>query len=156
MIALVVAAGLAANKALAGQVEVSAVDAAEITAAVTDALNTYNKKNTPPAVSAVQVVDPEAGVPTADISQKNISDATTDSCGLKNNLRMISALDNSVSRTELDSHANMVCLGRHSIIIEDTGKTVDVKLFTPDYNAHPQDIFKGPIIGISHHFLPQV
>ena len=56
------------------------------------------------------------------ISQANILDATTDSCGLKNNLRMISALDNNVSRTKLDSHANMVCLGRHAIIIEDTGK----------------------------------
>ena len=48
---------------------------------------------------------------------------------------MISALDNSVSRTELESHANMVCLGRHALIIEDTGETVDVKPFTPDYNT---------------------
>ena len=69
------------------------------------------------------------------ISQANIPDATTYSCGLKNNLRIISALDNSVLRTELDSHANMVCLGRHAIIIEDMGKTVDVKPYTPDYNA---------------------
>ena len=69
------------------------------------------------------------------ISQANISDVTTDSFGLKKDLRMISDLDNSVSRTELDSHANMVCLGRHAIIIEDTEKTVDIKPFTPDYNA---------------------
>ena len=66
------------------------------------------------------------------ISQEKISDLTTDSCGLENNLRMISALDNSVSRTELDSRANMVCLVRNAIIIEDTGKMVDVKSFTPD------------------------
>ena len=69
------------------------------------------------------------------ISQANILDVTTESCGLNKNLRMISALDNSVSRTELDSHANMVYLGRHALIIEDTGKTVDVKPFTPNYNA---------------------
>ena len=69
------------------------------------------------------------------ISQANISDATTDSCWLKNNLRMISALDNSVLRTELESHANMVCLGRHAIIIEYREEMVDVKPFTPDYNA---------------------
>ena len=69
------------------------------------------------------------------ILQENILDATTDSCGLKNNLRMISALDNSVSRTDLDSHANMVCLGRHAIIIEYREEMLDVKPFTPDYNA---------------------
>ena len=38
-------------------------------------------------------------------------------------------------RTELDSHVNMVCLGRHAIIIEYTWKTLDVKPFTLDYNA---------------------
>ena len=69
------------------------------------------------------------------ISQANILDVTTDSCGLKKNLRMISALDKSVSRTKLDSHANMVCLGRHALIIEETGKTVDVKPFTSDYST---------------------
>ena len=64
MIASAVAAGLAANNALSGQVEVSAVEAAVITASVNDALNAHNKKNTPPAVSAVQVVNPKSGVPT--------------------------------------------------------------------------------------------
>ena len=60
---------------------------------------------------------------------------------------MISALDNSVLRTELDSHANMVCLGRHAIIIEDTGKTSDVKPFTPDYNAlHKVPVVTGEIL----------
>ena len=48
---------------------------------------------------------------------------------------MISDLDNSVTWTYLDSHANMVCLGKYALIIEDTGKTVDVKPFTPDYNT---------------------
>ena len=70
MIALAVAAGLAANKAVSGQLEVSAVEAAAITAAVTDEMNAKNKKNIPPAVSEVQVVDPKVGVPTADPAVK--------------------------------------------------------------------------------------
>ena len=73
MIASAVAAGLAANKGPSGQVEVSAVEAAAITASVNDELNSQNKKNTPPAVSAVQVVDPELGVPTADPAVKSKS-----------------------------------------------------------------------------------
>jgi hypothetical protein len=38
-------------------------------------------------------------------------------------------------KTELDSHANMAVIGRHSIIINDTGKTADVKPFSPDCNT---------------------
>ena len=41
-------------------------DAAAINVAVTDTLDAHNKNNTPPTVSAVQVVDTEAVVPTAD------------------------------------------------------------------------------------------
>ena len=37
------------------------------------------------------------------------------------------------SRTELDSHANMPVVGKHAYIIAETGKTVDVSPFTPDY-----------------------
>ena len=40
------------------------VEAAAITVAVTDVLNAQNKKNTPPDVNAVQVVDPKSGVTT--------------------------------------------------------------------------------------------
>ena len=61
MIASAVAAGLASIKEPSGKVEVSAVEAAAITAAVTDALNANNKNNNPPTV----VVDTEAVVPTA-------------------------------------------------------------------------------------------
>ena len=43
--------------------------------------------------------------------------------------------DLSPSRTELDSHANMAVVGRHSFVIEDTGRTADVNPFTPDYHA---------------------
>jgi hypothetical protein len=35
-------------------------------------------------------------------------------------------------RTELDSHANMVVLGKHSYIFESTGRTCDVMPFTND------------------------
>ncbi len=37
------------------------------------------------------------------------------------------------SRTELDSHANMPVVGRHAYILAETGKSVDVSPFTPDY-----------------------
>ena len=37
------------------------------------------------------------------------------------------------SRTELDSHANMPVVEKHVYIIAETGKKVDVSLFTPDY-----------------------
>ena len=37
------------------------------------------------------------------------------------------------SRTELDSHANMPVVGRHSFVLADSGKTIDVNPFTPDY-----------------------
>ena len=73
IIASEVAACLAANKEPSGQVEFSTVEAAAITAAVTDALNAQNKKNTPPAVSAVQVVYTEEGLPTVDPMVKSKS-----------------------------------------------------------------------------------
>ena len=41
----------------------------------------------------------------------------------------------SMSRTELDSHANMVVLGKHAMVIADTGKTAQVTPFTPDYKS---------------------
>ena len=38
-------------------------------------------------------------------------------------------------RTELDSHANIVVVGRNTTIINDTGRTVEVSPFTPDYSS---------------------
>ena len=38
-------------------------------------------------------------------------------------------------RTELDSHANMVVVGRNATIINDTGRTVEVSPFAPDYSS---------------------
>ena len=39
------------------------------------------------------------------------------------------------SRTELDSHANMPVIGRHSYIISNTGKIADVNAFSPDHKT---------------------
>ena len=39
------------------------------------------------------------------------------------------------SRTELDSHANMVVIGKHAYIIATSDKTVEVNPFTPDYES---------------------
>ena len=50
--------------------------------------------------------------------------------------------DGDESRTELDSHANMVVLGKHSFIIQWTGKHANVSPFTPDYEA----LRKVPIV----------
>jgi hypothetical protein len=41
--------------------------------------------------------------------------------------------DGKVSRTELDSHANMPVVGRNVVVISESGKTVDVCPFSPDY-----------------------
>ena len=37
------------------------------------------------------------------------------------------------SRTELDTHANMPVVGKHSYVVCDSGRTVDVSPYTPDY-----------------------
>ena len=44
-----------------------------------------------------------------------------------------------ISRTELDSHANMVVLGKESFIFESTGKTCNVEPFSIDLGI-AQDI----------------
>ena len=38
-----------------------------------------------------------------------------------------------MSRTELDSHANMPVVGRHALVLSRSGQSVDVNPFTPDY-----------------------
>ena len=38
------------------------------------------------------------------------------------------------SRTELDRHANMPVVGREALVVEQSGRTVEVSPFTPDYN----------------------
>ena len=39
------------------------------------------------------------------------------------------------SRTDLDSHANMPVIGKHALILNDTGRVADVNPFTPDYKS---------------------
>jgi hypothetical protein len=46
------------------------------------------------------------------------------------------------SGTEMDSHANMVVVGRHALVLSNTGRTAEVSPFTPDYDA----LQKVPII----------
>ena len=41
-------------------------------------------------------------------------------------------------RTELDSHANMAVVGKHAAIVTKTGKTVNVKPFSPECNELEQ------------------
>lgn len=43
--------------------------------------------------------------------------------------------DKDQSRTELDSHANMPVIGRNAYILAETGKSVEVNPYTPDYQA---------------------
>ena len=53
--------------------------------------------------------------------------------------KLVAALDDAVmnsdeeSRTELDSHANMAVIGKHTYILAETGKMVEVNPFTPTY-----------------------
>jgi hypothetical protein len=44
-------------------------------------------------------------------------------------------MDEDGSRTELDSHANMVVVGKHCLVIEWSGRTAIVNPFTPNYEA---------------------
>ena len=39
------------------------------------------------------------------------------------------------TRTELDSHANMAIVGKHTCVLRDTGQRVDVNPFSPDFSA---------------------
>eukprot|EP00957_Ditylum_brightwellii_P041343 3130013-Ditylum_brightwellii.AAC.1 len=40
-----------------------------------------------------------------------------------------------MSRTELDSSANMPCMGKDALVVSDTGMVTEVNLFTPDCDA---------------------
>ena len=46
-----------------------------------------------------------------------------------------SAGDSAISRTDLDTHANMAVDGSNSVILADTGKRCQVAPFTPEYEA---------------------
>ena len=46
--------------------------------------------------------------------------------------------DGKEGRCELDLHANMVVMGKHCIVVEDTGRKALVNAFTPEYDALDQ------------------
>ena len=43
--------------------------------------------------------------------------------------------DNNMSRTDLDSHANMVLVGKNRIVLNETGRHAEVAPFAPDYES---------------------
>ena len=54
-------------------------------------------------------------------------------------------------RTKLDSHVNMPVLGQHSFILNDTGQTVEVNLFTPQYKAMTAKLVDGALFYDCHY-----
>ena len=48
-------------------------------------------------------------------------------------------------RTELDSHANIPVLGREAMVVEQSGKTVEVSPFTPDYKPIKVEVVNAMI-----------
>ena len=49
------------------------------------------------------------------------------------------------SRTELDSHANMPVVGREALVVEQSGKMVEVSPFTPDYKPIKVEVVNAMI-----------
>ena len=49
------------------------------------------------------------------------------------------------SRTELDSHANMPVVGREALVVEQSGKMVEVSRFTPDYKPIKVEVVNAMI-----------
>eukprot|EP00957_Ditylum_brightwellii_P131546 10033129-Ditylum_brightwellii.AAC.1 len=47
----------------------------------------------------------------------------------------IQSVNSEMSRTELDSHANMPCMDREALVVSDTGKVMEVNPFMPNYDA---------------------
>ena len=47
-----------------------------------------------------------------------------------------------LSRVDLDSHANMVVVGKHAAIINNTGRRTEVSSFSPEYES----LSKVPIV----------
>ena len=50
-----------------------------------------------------------------------------------------------ISRTELDSHANMAVVGRNAYILAETEKDVEVSPFTPDYDPKTYKVVDAAI-----------
>ena len=54
--------------------------------------------------------------------------------------------DDPVSRTELDSHANMPVVGKYALIIGYTGRQVEVNPFSPHYDSTTADIVDAALL----------
>ena len=60
------------------------------------------------------------------------------------------------SRTELDSHASMPVVRREALVVEQSGKTVEVSPFTPDYKPLKVEVmnaviqYDSPLDGIEY------
>ena len=54
------------------------------------------------------------------------------------------------SRTELDSHANMPVVGREPLVVEQSGRTVEVSPFTPDYKPIKVEVVNAMVQYDSH------
>ena len=69
-----------------------------------------------------------------------LADATTLGCGIDE--------DDVIGgyHTELNSHVNMPVLGRHTFILNDTGRTVEVNPFTPQYKAMTARLVDGVLM----------
>ena len=73
-----------------------------------------------------------------------------------NNEMGIDSEDLGGTRTELDSHANMLVVGQHSYIINYSGQKVDVRPFTPQYQSMEAELvdaallYECPYEGKSH------
>ena len=50
------------------------------------------------------------------------------------------------TRTELDSHANMLVVGRHAYIINFSGRKVDVRPFTPQYKSMEAELVDAALL----------
>ena len=69
-----------------------------------------------------------------------LANATTTSCGIGED-DVIGGYP-----TELDSHANMPVLRRHTFILNDTGQTVEVNPFTPQYKSMTARLVDGALM----------
>ena len=61
---------------------------------------------------------------------KHICAVVSSSTSLKDDV--YNNYSNTCHNTELDSHTNMVVVCKHAVVVAHTGKTVEVKPFSPD------------------------
>ena len=73
------------------------------------------------------------------LSMTNMCDRESDECSDDNEG------EESMSRMDLDSHANMAVVGRHAYILLDMGRTAEVSLFMPDYKSMQVPIINAAV-----------